>query len=257
MALVTRQSQGLKSNSPSSAVSQYKDVSQTIGLQILQNSLLQILANGPPNIVFDGSEIPPSLNEAASIPRESKPQVSQAADAELDLFQAGPPLTPIATLPNILPTNPQRYRTEFSADVTEQNEEQISAIRATPVRNLRNDESRNAIEFLTNYIRKVLGALSAAPEDPLSAPAYQTLGSLGIVNNHLQSKHDGKAETVEVDNWWLSVEIINHVLGTMLWTWDGRLNLVVSYNGAFYERSFVEQFIDGWGRELTRALGVE
>ncbi|KFY89307.1 hypothetical protein V500_05781 [Pseudogymnoascus sp. VKM F-4518 (FW-2643)] len=30
MALVTRQSQGLKSNSPSSAVSQYKDVSQTI-----------------------------------------------------------------------------------------------------------------------------------------------------------------------------------------------------------------------------------
>lgn len=93
-----------------------------IGLQILQNTPLQILADGPPNIVLHGSEIErlsPSLNEAAPIPRESTPQIGQAADVELDLFQAGPPSTPTATLPNIFPTSPQHCRTEFSADAIE------------------------------------------------------------------------------------------------------------------------------------------
>ncbi|OBT75537.1 hypothetical protein VF21_05886 [Pseudogymnoascus sp. 05NY08] len=315
------------------------------GLQILQNAFLQILADGPPNIIFDGSEVvrlAPSLNEAAFVPREPTPQISKASDSELDVFEAGPPSIPIATLPNILPTSPQRYRTTFSADVTEriissckargvsvttaahsalvlamqpytQNNSDPSTrgtgrgkytgitaldlrkylsapwngpqsavslyhtglpfsidlnehrdfnaiaaeMRAIHARNLRNDESHNAIEFLTSYVRKALRALSTAPEDPLQAPAYQTLSSLGVVNNYLHTKHCGKAATVEIEDWWLSVEIINRVLGTTLWTWDGQLNLSVSYNGAFYERSFVEQFIDGWGTELTRALGVE
>lgn len=35
------------------------------------------------------------------------------------------------------------------------------------------------------------------------------------------------------------------------------MNLSVSYNEAFYESDFVEQFIDMWRREFTRALGVE
>ncbi|OBT52467.1 hypothetical protein VE04_07513 [Pseudogymnoascus sp. 24MN13] len=315
------------------------------GLRILQNAFLQILADGPSNIVFDGSEVvrlAPSLNEAAFVPREPTPQISKASDAELDVFEAGPPSIPIATLPNILPTSPQRYRTTFSADVTERiissckargitvttaahsalilamqpytqhnsdpssrgtgrgkytgitaldlrkylsapwngpqsavslyhtglpfcidlNEHRdfnaiATEMDAIHTRNLRNDESHNAIEFLTSYVRKALGTLSAAPEDPLKAPAYQTLSSLGVVNNYLQSKRDGKAATVEIEDWWLSVEIINRVLGTTLWTWDGHLNLSVSYNEAFYERNFVEQFIDGWGRELTTALGVE
>ncbi|KFY43941.1 hypothetical protein V494_01738 [Pseudogymnoascus sp. VKM F-4513 (FW-928)] len=315
------------------------------GLQILQNTLLQILADGPPNIVFDGSEITrlaPSLNEAAAVPRESAPHISQAADAELDGFRTGPPSIPIETLPNILPTCPQRYRTMFSADVTQQiissckvrgitvttaahsalviamqsysqhdcdssmggtggvkytgitaldlrkylsapwngpqsavslyhtglpfridlnKHRDFNAIAAdmgaTHARNLRHDESRNAVEFLTSYVKKAVGALSATPEEPLKAPAFQTLSSLGVINNNLQSKRNGKASTVEIEDWWLSVEIINRVLGTTLWTWDGQLNLSVSYNGAFFERSFVEKFIDGWGRELTRALGVE
>jgi hypothetical protein len=315
------------------------------GLRILQNAFLQILADGPPNIIFDGSEVirlAPSLNEAAFVPREPTPQISKASDAELDAFEAGPPSVPIATLPNILPTSPQRYRTTFSADATERiissckargitvttaahsalivamqpytqhtidpstrgtergkytgitaldlrkylsapwngpqsavslyhtglpfsidlNEHRdfnaiAAEMEAIHTRNLRNDESHNAIEFLTSYVRKALDALSAAPEDPLKAPAYQTLSSLGVVNNYLHSKRHGKAATVEIEDWWLSVEIINRMLGTTLWTWNGQLNLSVSYNGAFYERSFVEQFIDGWGRELTTALGVE
>ncbi|ELR04962.1 hypothetical protein VC83_02847 [Pseudogymnoascus destructans] len=315
------------------------------GLRILQNAFLQILADGPPNIIFDGTEVvrlAPSLNEAAFVPREPTPQTSKASDAELDAFEAGPPSIPIATLPNILPTSPQRYRITFSADVTERiissckargitvttaahsalvlamqpctqdnsgpstrdtgrgkytgitaldlrkylsapwngpqsavslyhtglpfsidlNEHRdfnaiAAEMKAIHTRNLRNDESQNAIEFLASYVRKALGTLSVAPEDPLKAPAYQTLSSLGVVNNYLHSKRDGKAATVEIEDWWLSVEIINRVLATTLWTWDGQLNLSVSYNGAFYERSFVEQFIDGWGRELTTALGVE
>ncbi|KFY13138.1 hypothetical protein V491_06504 [Pseudogymnoascus sp. VKM F-3775] len=128
---------------------------------------------------------------------------------------------------------------------------------ATHKRNLRNDESKNAIEFLTSYVKKALGALSVVLEEPLKAPAYQTLSSLSVVNNSLLSKRDGKAATIEIEDWWLSVEIINRMLGTTLWTWDGQLHLSVSYNDAFFERGFVEQFIDGWGKELTRALDVE
>lgn len=47
-----------------------------------------------------------------------------------------------------------------------------AAIGATRARNLRNEESRNVIGFLTSYCRKALGALSAAPEDSLWTPAY-------------------------------------------------------------------------------------
>ncbi|KAL5344880.1 hypothetical protein ACLOAV_010277 [Pseudogymnoascus australis] len=271
------------------------------GLQILQNVFLQVLADGPPSIIFDGSEVirlAPSLNEAASVPREPTPQVSRASDAELNVFQSGPPSAPIATLLNISPASPQRYRTTFSTEMTERivsssldlrkylsapwngpqsavslyhtglpfsidlnKHQDFNAITAEMgaihARTLRNDESQNAIEFLSSYVKKALGLLSAAPEDPLKAPAYQTLSSLGVVDNYLQRKHCGKVATVEIEDWWLGVEIINRVLGTTLWTWNGRLNLSVSYNEAFYERSFVEQFIDGWGRELTKALGVE
>ncbi|KAL5344758.1 hypothetical protein ACLOAV_010155 [Pseudogymnoascus australis] len=298
------------------------------GLQILQDVFLQVLADGPPSIIFDGSEVirlAPSLNEAASVPREPTPQVSRASDAELDVFQTGPPSAPIATLLNISPASPQRYRTTFSTEMTERivssckmrgitvtmaahsalviamqpytgitaldlrkylsapwngpqsavslyhtglpfsidlnKHQDFNAITAEMgaihARTLRNDESQNAIEFLSSYVKKALGLLSAAPEDPLKAPAYQTLSSLGVVDNYLQRKHCGKVATVEIEDWWLGVEIINRVLGTTLWTWNGRLNLSVSYNEAFYERGFVEQFIDGWGRELTKALGVE
>ncbi|KAL5346568.1 hypothetical protein ACLOAV_008275 [Pseudogymnoascus australis] len=272
------------------------------GLQILQNVFLQVLADGPPSIIFDGSEVirlAPSLNEAASVPREPTPQVSRASDAELDVFQSGPPSAPIATLLNISPASPQRYRTTFSTEMTErivssckmrgitvtmaahsalviamqpytQNDfdsgtqgteggstlasqrltyasisphrgmvpnqpidlnkhQDFNAITAEMgaihARTLRNDESQNAIEFLSSYVKKALGLLSAAPEDPLKAPAYQTLSSLGVVDNYLQRKHCGKVATVEIEDWWLGVEIINRVLGTTLWTWNGRLNL--------------------------------
>lgn len=80
-----------------------------------------------------------------------------------------------------------------------------------------------------------------------------------MANNYIQIRRYGKAAKVEIEDWWLSVEIINHVLGATLWTWDDQLNLSASYKEAFYERDFDEQFIDRWEESLRgrRASGVE
>lgn len=92
---------------------------------------------------------------------------------------------------------------------------------------------------------------------PVSCCAH-TLLYMAIHNhNHLLSRRDRKAAIIDIEDWWLSVEIINRLLETTPWTWDGQLNLPVSYNKAFFERDFVELFIDGSGKELARALDVE
>ncbi|KAL1984497.1 hypothetical protein VTN96DRAFT_9096 [Rasamsonia emersonii] len=121
-------------------------------------------------------------------------------------------------------------------------------------RDLRKDEPRNMFGFLSEYVRKVLELLGATPDDLLEVPAHPQLSSLGVINDYVQTRYEGKTATVEVEDWWVAVEVANRLLQSYVWTWNGQLHLGVNYNEAFYERSFVKQFVEEWKEVLVREL---
>lgn len=124
-------------------------------------------------------------------------------------------------------------------------------------RTLNRDEPRNMFEFLTEYVNQILASFSVQPEDPLKAPAHPELSSFGVVNDHLQAEYDGKVRTVVVESWWVAVEVINRLLLTNVWTWSGELQFSVNWNEAFYQTSFVEDFLEAWKEVLVKELGVD
>ncbi|KAL4786493.1 hypothetical protein BJX76DRAFT_365578 [Aspergillus varians] len=96
-----------------------------IGLIHLQNALFTLLANGyPSDLLFDGSEtsrLPPTLDEAACIPLEITPAMSQAADSELSIvFKGSNPVSFTEALPNITPASSRRIGIHLPRDITQQ-----------------------------------------------------------------------------------------------------------------------------------------
>ncbi|KAJ5784324.1 uncharacterized protein N7503_009536 [Penicillium pulvis] len=123
-------------------------------------------------------------------------------------------------------------------------------------RDLSKDAPRNVFRFLAQYVDKVLSVLGSPFSDPLRAPAYPELSSLGIINDHIAAKHEGSASTVEVEDWWVAVQNISRLLIPHVWTWTGELVLSVDWNESFYEYAVVSQFLEGWKQTITEELGV-
>lgn len=123
-------------------------------------------------------------------------------------------------------------------------------------RALNRDEPRNIFGFLGEYVKKTLGFLSVQPSDPLKAPAHPELSSFGLVNDRLPAEYQGNTRSVAVENWWTAVEVINRLLLTNVWTWNGELQLSVNWNEAFYQDSFVREFLEAWKEVLLKELEV-
>jgi hypothetical protein len=70
--------------------------------------------------------------------------------------------------------------------------------------------------------------LGATPPDPLRASAHPELSSIGRINDYLEAEFKEKAATIEVEDWWIAFEVINRLLLTNLWTWNGEMCLSVS-----------------------------
>ncbi|GKZ77668.1 hypothetical protein AnigIFM56816_011409 [Aspergillus niger] len=121
-------------------------------------------------------------------------------------------------------------------------------------RNLAKEAPQNLFDFLPTYVGRVMQVLGAAPPDPLLAPAHPELSSMGRVNQLLKTEVKGKEWTVKVEEWWVAIEVINRLLLTQVWTFNGELVLSVHWNEAFYERSFVEGVFERWREELFGGL---
>lgn len=316
-----------------------------VGLMYVQDAFLQILANRPPATIYlDGSEaknLSPSLDEAAAVPPGVTPETTQATNEEVAVYQNGQPSISIATLPNVLPTNPRRLSTCFSPESTSriistcksrgltvttalhaalvvttlpymqhdfdsatrgQNGGKYTGFNAIDLRkymappfngpaaavsiyhtgipfsidletnngfepiaaemlkgykrDLSKNDPRNVFQFIAQYVGKVLGVLGTPPSDPLRAPAHPELSSLGIINDHVSAKYEGSASTLEVEDWWIAVEVINRLLLTNVWTLNGELVLSVNWNEAFHEDLFVSKFLDEWKETVFKELDV-
>ncbi|OJI82786.1 hypothetical protein ASPTUDRAFT_123558 [Aspergillus tubingensis CBS 134.48] len=121
-------------------------------------------------------------------------------------------------------------------------------------RNLAKEAPQNIFDFLPTYVGRVMQVLGAAPPDPLLAPAHPELSSMGRVNELLKSEVEGKERKVKVEEWWVAIEVINRLLLTQVWTFNGELVLSVHWNEAFYERSFVEGVFDRWREVLVEGM---
>ena len=112
------------------------------------------------------------------------------------------------------------------------------------------------LKIMPCYVQRI-GSLLAAPlELAIQAPgaAHPELSSLGVIDSRLPTVHAGPATTVEIEDWWLGVQIINRVLQTYLWTREGEMHLACHFNDAFYEREFVEGFLEEWKAKLVGEL---
>ncbi|KAJ5994530.1 hypothetical protein N7451_010254 [Penicillium sp. IBT 35674x] len=124
-------------------------------------------------------------------------------------------------------------------------------------RDLSKDDPRNIFQFIAQYVGKVLSVLGSPPSDPLRAPAYPEVSSLGIVNDHIVAKHEGSASTVEVEDWWIAVENISRLLIPHVWTWNGELVLSINWNESFYEYAFVSEFLEDFKQTIVETLCVD
>lgn len=111
-------------------------------------------------------------------------------------------------------------------------------------------------DYMASYVPKI-GAMLAAPlEMALQAPggAHPELSSLGDLDKRLKTRYVGAANTFEIQDWWLGVEIINRLLQSYLWTRNGELHIAHHYNEAFYDRAFVEQIMGEWKATIVKEL---
>lgn len=110
--------------------------------------------------------------------------------------------------------------------------------------------------FLTTYVQTLASFYATPLELAIQAPgaAHPELSSLGIVDDSLPTVREGSAGTVEIEDWWLGVQVINRILQTYLWTREGEISLSCHFNDAFYERGFAEEFLGKWKSKLVEGL---
>lgn len=106
------------------------------------------------------------------------------------------------------------------------------------------------------YVQSIGSLLATSLELAVQAPdaAHPELSSLGVIDDRLPTVHVGPAVTVEIEDWWLGVQIINRVLQMYLWTREGEMHFSCHFNDAFYKRAFVKGFLEEWKSKLVGAL---
>ncbi|CAI7589952.1 unnamed protein product [Penicillium glandicola] len=129
-------------------------------------------------------------------------------------------------------------------------------VREVYKRDFSTENPRNIFQFLAEYVHKVIGILGSPPANPLHASAHPELSSIGIVNDYLPDIFKGSASVIEVEEWWIAVEVIDRLLRATLWTFNGQMNLSLNWNEAFYEDEFVHDFMNKWKETILRELAV-
>ena len=145
------------------------------------------------------------------------------------------------------------YHTGLTCSVDLATSKDFNAITTNLKANYRRDIP-SRFSYMTDYVQKVGSILAVPIELAIQAPAHPELSSLGVIDDYLQSKYTGPASTFEIEDWWIGVQVVNRILQTYLWTRHGQMNLQVAFNEAFYEKGYVEKFLEDWRDLLAKEL---
>ena len=113
---------------------------------------------------------------------------------------------------------------------------------------------RNMLPFLSCYTEKVTSVLMQPPPPGVLPPTDPTLMSLGVLDAFLDSKH---GDVVEVNDFWLGVDVLTPQLMVYVWTLRGKMQLSACYNKSYYVREFVEEFLGQVKHVLLEGLEIQ
>ena len=106
-----------------------------------------------------------------------------------------------------------------------------------------------------SHFSGTLASLISQPSPPdAELPTEPLLSSLGVVDRYIQSKYGDK---VEVNDFWMAVEMLTRQVELHVWTFHDNLTLSVSFNKCFYEEEFIERFLSSIRTILLQGLNVE
>lgn len=94
----------------------------------------------------------------------------------------------------------------------------------------------HAFGFMPLHIQAMASVVDTPAEVANSGngTAAADLSNFGLVDDELQTRYEGARYSVEIEDWWLGVDIVTKKLQAYTWTRDGQLYLTFHYNDAFF-----------------------
>jgi len=103
----------------------------------------------------------------------------------------------------------------------------------------RNSDLRG--DIIVPYTRHMADLAGQPPPAELPVASEPILSSGGIVDDYLQ--HDF-GETLQVEDFWIGVEMMTAQVVCYLWTWQGKMTLSACYNERYYDLGFIQNFLE-------------
>ena len=110
------------------------------------------------------------------------------------------------------------------------------------------DPTSDNLKVRVPYVEKATSYLATAP--PSTEP---NLSNLGVLENLVKKKYGD----IEINDVGTVVQMISPQLYMHSWSWDGETRFSVCYNEAFYEKPFVQGWLDELKANLLENLGVK
>ena len=103
-------------------------------------------------------------------------------------------------------------------------------------------------------IPAVLGA-PLPPDMPVMADLQ--LSSMGVMDRYLKTVYEGENGRVEVEDLWVSLEMLSPNIAVEMWTFDGRLTVMPIYNERFHRSESVTALCGLMQEQLRQGLAVD
>ncbi|KAF4969344.1 hypothetical protein FSARC_3419 [Fusarium sarcochroum] len=114
------------------------------------------------------------------------------------------------------------------------------------------------IDCTAPYSRRAIQMFTATPPPMLPPRTTPTMSSLGQVEKYIKPSYEGlMGEILSVDDFFLSLEILNQDQYVHVWTFRNKLHFQVSANSAHYDESFLDDEMERVNDELLLGLGVK
>ncbi|KAM5456324.1 hypothetical protein MaudCBS49596_001346 [Microsporum audouinii] len=114
------------------------------------------------------------------------------------------------------------------------------------------------------YVSEFVSALSAPPPPGMPAPADLQLSSLGVVDKYIDTvywppeQESGKKRShVEVQDLWISLDILTPDVASEVWTFNGNLVIELIYNEAFHREESITYLLRLIQEQLAQGLGLD
>ena len=112
----------------------------------------------------------------------------------------------------------------------------------------------NLLTLVNHLAQNTTDLLSQPTPADMPSPSEPGLSGLGVVDRYIQSKY---GDMVEVNDFWLAVEMLSRQVQVHLWTFQSKLRLSACFNEMFYEGEFVESFLSKIQDVLIKELKIE